>query len=363
MRHHALVIVCLLVLVSAGACARPVRMTVVPQPLLDCRTPASNAGEARLTWIRPESASERRALDEKCAQVGPPLLVRGAPSSAATVTHVALVTWNLHDGRGDVTALLRDLRAGSYGAPAPDAVVFLLQEYVRPTPGDGAPGGTTLPLPGWHLAYVPARPTTLRDGDATTKADRGTAILSSLPLDELEAIELPLERQRRVALAATVRGVTTTGRRWRARVVSAHLENRPGAGRLWVRAGAARTRQAEALLDALDLEPGDDTPPRADALILGADLNTWLGRHERAWRLLRDAFPTWSHEDVRPTIGFRLRVDHLFARLPEGTRAIHRRVDARYGSDHHPVVAAIDFGANPHERAAPEGRPPIPMEP
>ncbi len=328
-------------------------MASVPQALLACRTAVSNADDARLTWIRPVDADERRALDERCARVWPPLVVRAATFAGAAVTRVAIVTWNLHDGRGDIPALLRDLQAARVGVAAPDAVILLLQEYVRPT----------LPPPGWHLAYVPARQTMRRDGGAATVADRGTAIFSSLPLDDLHAIELPLERQRRIAVAATVRGVTTGGRHWQARVVSAHLENRPGARRLWVRAGAARTRQAEALLDALDLGPGPDETPVHDAVVLGADLNTWLGRHEHALQLLRDAFPSWSHEDVRPTIGFRMRLDHLFARLPRGAAATHARLDVRYGSDHHPVVATIDFGAIQHERTGPEGPPPIPKEP
>ena len=40
--------------------------------------------------------------------------------------------------------------------------------------------------------------------------DRGTAILSTLPLANLQVIELPFERQRRVALAATVGGETSS---------------------------------------------------------------------------------------------------------------------------------------------------------
>ncbi len=337
-------------------------MTHAPGPLAECRKPVSNVPDVRLAWVRPDDPAERSALDEKCADVGPPLIVRDAAASGRPVTRVAIVTWNLHDGRGDIAALLGDLQAGRLGVPPPDAVVFLLQEYVPPeSPADaGSIAPATTPF-GWHLAYVPARLTSRRDagGSVTT---RGTAILSTLPLGGLEAIELPMERQRRLALAATIRGVTNTGGHWSARVVSAHFENRPGRRRLWLRAGAARTRQAEALLDALDIGPHAAGPPREEALILGADLNTWLGGVERAWRLLRDAFPLWVDEDARPTIGFRLRVDHLFARLPPGAGARHQRLDSRYGSDHHPVLAAIDFGTNHHGRAADE-RPPIQMEP
>ena len=343
--HRPLVLLTLLALhVLLSACARPVRM--LPDPdAAGCRAPVSETEGARLAWIRPVAESERRALDARCAQVGPPLIVRGTTLGTRPVRRLAVATWNLHDGRGDIGRLVRDLGSGRHGAPAPDAVVLLLQEFVRATDADGVGRAPAVAASlGWHLAYVPARRT--RPAGDATHADRGTAILSSMPMREFEAIELPVERQRRVALAATVGGVTPTGRAWSMRVVNAHLENRPGARRWWIRAGAARTRQVEALLDAINLDdeshPGDDER----LVVLGGDLNTWLGRHEQALRLLRGAFPRWSQEDARSTLGLRLRLDHLFARLPAGVNAVHHRMDDRYGSDHHPVVAAIDFVAN-----------------
>ena len=335
------------------ACARPVRMVTSPHVSLPCRAPTGDA-DARLTWTRPDDPDERRDLDDRCAQVGPPLVLRGALPGGRPVTHLAIVTWNLHDGRGDIARLLADLDAGRHGAQRPDAVILLLQEFVRTTATGAAPAALARAgAPDWHLVYVPARRTTLR-GAPPAPADRGTAILSSIPLTDLAAIELPVERQRRIAVAASVNGVTASGRPWRARIINAHLENRPGMGRLWVRAAAARTRQAEALLDAIDLPPaGRDA---GHSFVLGGDLNTWLGRYERAWQLLRDAFPAWQQEDVRPTLAFGQRVDHLFARFPEGTLAVHRRMDGTYGSDHHPVVAAIDFGAHQQDHAAHSGR-------
>jgi endonuclease/exonuclease/phosphatase family metal-dependent hydrolase len=333
-------------MVLAAACVRPVHMASAPEDGIGCRAPVSDTVAPRLAWIRPDEEHERRILDERCAQVGPPLIVQGASRGDVPVTRLVIVTWNLHDGRGDILRLIRDLGSGRHGAPAPDATVLLLQEFVRPgpvTPGRDVPA--LVASLGWHLAYVPARRTRARPGDSTF-ADRGTAILSSLPLSDLQAIELPVERQRRLALAATVRGATMSSRPWQLRVISAHLENRPGRRRWWLRAGAARTRQTEALLAALRLPAvaGDRAPD--DALVLGGDFNTWLGGREQALRLLHDAFPRWSGEDTRPTIGLRRRLDHLFASLPPGVIAVHRRMDDRYGSDHHPVVAAIDFGAN-----------------
>ena len=49
--------------------------------------------------------------------------------------------------------------------------------------------------------YVPS----MRNGPpGVTSEDRGNAILSSARLRDLSAIELPLERQRRVAITATI---------------------------------------------------------------------------------------------------------------------------------------------------------------
>ncbi|MEN3339278.1 MAG: hypothetical protein V7647_2954, partial [Acidobacteriota bacterium] len=58
---------------------------------------------------------------------------------------------------------------------------------------------------GLSLYYVPS----MRNGGAAPHEDRGNAILSSLPLTDLAAYELPFERQRRVALGATIAGITS----------------------------------------------------------------------------------------------------------------------------------------------------------
>ncbi len=136
-------------------------------------------------------------------------------------------------------------------------------------------------------------------------------------------------------------GVNGDGRPWRLRVVSVHLENRSGARRFWSRAGASRTRQTEALLEALSLSP---TQVGAEPLptLVGGDFNTWLGPREQALRLLRGHFGAWPDEDPRPTVEFPgWRLDYLFPRLPDAVRTSHRRLDSMYGSDHYPVVAAI----------------------
>ena len=136
----------------------------------------------------------------------------------------------MHVGGGDIGGLLADVRRRHGGAP----VVFLLQEAYREGPevptrleahasfasmiracGPTAAARKSSRLPqrlGLHAYYVPS----MRNGaPAASAEDRGNAILSTLPLTDLRAIELPFERQRRVAVAATVAGVTARGRRGR----------------------------------------------------------------------------------------------------------------------------------------------------
>ena len=165
--------------------------------------------------------------------------------------------------------------------------------------------------------------------------DRGNAILANIPLSDLSAIELPFERQRRVAVAATIAGTSTRGLPWSLRVVSAHLDNIVGVRRGWV-AGAeyARARQARGLVSLLD--------PRAPTLLAG-DFNTWFGFSDQAYRETASAFPQTRVSDRRATFLGLLRLDHLFFRLPEGWRAEFHREEERFGSDHYPLVATIRF--------------------
>ena len=177
------------------------------------------------------------------------------------------------------------------------------------------------------------------------QSDRGNAILSTLPLDSAEALELPLVLQRRVAVSAMVQ----VGHR-SLRVVSAHLDPRGPPGHRWLGA-AGRALQAQHLLSSL----------RDDTVILGADLNLGRGRYERAWRVLRDAgfsfgvppsFPTWRHTfHALP----RLVLDYLLVRDPSGAvehARVHRldehprdRGPLVFGSDHHPLLARIDLAS------------------
>jgi endonuclease/exonuclease/phosphatase family metal-dependent hydrolase len=178
--------------------------------------------------------------------------------------------------------------------------------------------------------YVPS----MRNGGARSNEDRGNAILSNLSLGDLQAIELPFERQRRVAIAATVNGHTSSGKPWRLRVVSAHLDNMGTAKRAWIGAEYGRARQARSLATLLR----GDQPT-----ILAGDFNTWFGYSDRAYVETAREFPETRVTDRRATFHGLLRLDHVFYRLPEEWHLDMRRADSRFGSDHYPLVGALQF--------------------
>ena len=271
-----------------------------------------------------------------------------------------MLSWNVWIGRGRLLDLVSRIRSGDFAAQGaePDApLVVLAQEVYRsdstiPPDSTGRAGRMlvaqlgeqediveTARALGMNLRYAPS----MRNG--AMQSDRGNAILSTLPLEAAEALELPLVLQRRVAVSATVR---VGGRNLR--VVSAHLDPRGPPGHRWLGA-AGRALQAQHLLSSL----------RDDTVILGADLNLGRGRYERAWRVLRDAgfsfgvppsFPTWRHTfHALP----RLVLDYLLVRDPSGAvehARVHRldehprdRGPLVFGSDHHPLLARIDLAS------------------
>jgi endonuclease/exonuclease/phosphatase family metal-dependent hydrolase len=304
----------------------------------------------------------RLRLERWRRNVGAPVALdlTTAPENVAAGRGLIVLSWNVWIGRGRLRELVSRIRSGDFAAQGaePDApLVVLAQEAYRSDstiPSDSTgPSGRILVAQlgqqedivetarelGMNLRYAPS----MRNG--ALQSDRGNAILSTLPLEDAEAIELPLVLQRRVAVSATI----NVARR-KLRLVSAHLDPRGPPGHRWLGA-AGRASQTQHLLTFL----GKDT------VILGADLNLGRGRYERAWRLLRDAgftsgvpasSPTWRHTfHALP----RLVLDYLLVRDASGAvehARVHRldehprdRGPLVFGSDHHPLLARIDLAS------------------
>jgi endonuclease/exonuclease/phosphatase family metal-dependent hydrolase len=301
---------------------------VVPleiRPAAPCQQSAS-----LIDWVGPISTDHVGDSRAWCESVGPPVF-RAPPMVARerpTEQGLVVVSWNVHEGAGDLVRIVNWLR--------PADVVVIVQEAVR----SGAEVPETYPAAvrpprresaqrapvadivdvadalGLWLAYVPS----MRNG-SEVREDRGCAILSTVPLSDPTAIELPWVAQRRVAVMATVGGTPDFPR---LRVLSAHLDNRPG-----------RRDQAAALGAWLAKYTRDGTP-----LVVGADLNTWFGAGEETVEQIARAVPLVKGCDRRPTFRFGLRLDYLFT---SAANVVECEVGAdSYGSDHHPLVMLIE---------------------
>jgi endonuclease/exonuclease/phosphatase family metal-dependent hydrolase len=311
-----------------------------------------------VAWRRTGEAQDALVLDDWCASVGPAVVAGpslgngdGDGGVSTTLDSLVIVTWNVHVGGGDLFGLVNDLRQGVFtNGQSVEHFVLLLQEAHRAgvavprVPRAGAyperilerpPSGERLDIIetaarlGLYVLYVPS----MRNGLSEPAEDRGNAILSTVPLDQTAAIELPYEAQRRVAVAAAVRGRDRSDSEWSLRVVSAHLDSRSRFTRILDSFGRGRARQARALSDAL-------TEP---AVVVGADLNTWsFERTESAVALLHASFED-TPPASEPTYHGRLsrKLDHFLARLPEGWSASVRRAGTPYGSDHYPLIGVV----------------------
>jgi endonuclease/exonuclease/phosphatase family metal-dependent hydrolase len=322
---------------AINACA-PIH-TVVRQHTAELRTAVDGP---HITWFSPAVESDRESLRTWHDGVGPPLVQDAASANPTFSDTITIVSWNIANGAADVMALARMLPAGG-------PVVLLLQEAYRAGPevpsrlapgasfasrlggADSAPHAQEVEAIAAALElsvyYVPS----MRNGGADSNEDRCNAILSNLPLTDLMAVELPFERQRRVAVAATVHGHGPNGP-WRLRVASAHLDNLGSLRHAVIGGEYGRTRQARALREAL----GDDRPT-----VLGADFNTWFGFSEKAYIETARAFPQTRVTDDRPTFLGLLRLDHFFYRLDPHWHAAFRRAERRFGSDHYPLIGTV----------------------
>jgi hypothetical protein len=298
-------------------------------------------------WFAPDNVQHRTRLDAWCAGVGSPIIQSsGASSSGGSVSlsDVTFVSWNVHVGNGDVRALVDDLHAGVLtGHRKVSHFVLLLQEALR---ADGVPSYSRHAAGARRIAardpsradilqisrdldlsliYVPS----MRNGNARDPAsDRGSAILSTLPLSEPVAIELPGERQRRVVILARLQPLPGDAGGTSASVGVIHLDALGTSRRLWVFwTPWMRERQVKSLEPMLP----------EGALVLGADLNTWHGTDEAAVRLLGRHFRNTPVSRERVGLGLRV-LDYLFMRAGDVRGARYRQLQNRYGSDHRPIV-------------------------
>jgi endonuclease/exonuclease/phosphatase family metal-dependent hydrolase len=297
---------------------------------------------AAVAWLSPVLPRDAAALTRWRSAVGSPVFTAAPGPDHGAVDGLTIVSWNVALDGGDVIRLVRDLEARAPRRP----IVLLLQEAFRA--GDDVPRLST----GWTFAAHLGRSNREREIDDVARAlgyglyyvpsmrngegqeDRGNAVLSSLPLSGLSAIELPFEHQRRVAVTAALSGRTADGQRWSLRVVSVHLDNLVGARNGWIATEYGRARQARGLREAV----GGGGP-----MVLAGDFNTWFGFSDRAYVETARAFPQTRVLDRRRTFRGLLRLDHVFYRLDPGWTADVRRGESSLGSDHYPLITTVSF--------------------
>jgi endonuclease/exonuclease/phosphatase family metal-dependent hydrolase len=297
-----------------------------------------------VTWLRWDGG--REVLDLWCQSVGPPVLA-GVPVTDAEISRLMVVSWNVHVGGAKVEELI----SGILGrlSDGRSGLVVLLQETFRGGADvpEQSPRGLSPPRAirprrpaldvagiantfGLSVAYVPS----MRNGRATTieeREDRGNAVLSTEPLSDIRAIELPFGKQRRVAVAATV----TPRRSSPIRVVATHFDT-----------SGDRVRQADALVERLG--PLLDLP-----VIVGGDLNARRGFDDRAVTAVSRVVALESCGTGR-TSRWPLRLDlllfflvgrhdFLFSTLaPEVSRRCQTLPDP-HDSDHLPLLMEIEM--------------------
>jgi endonuclease/exonuclease/phosphatase family metal-dependent hydrolase len=179
------------------------------------------------------------------------------------------------------------------------------------------------------VAYVPS----MRNGPATSltdREDRGNAVLSTEPLTDVLAIELPFGKQRRVAVAATVTPRSTLVP---IRVVAAHFDT-----------NGDRVVQAEAL--------GERVASLAELpVIVGGDLNSRRGLHDRTVAAVSRHVRLEScgtHRTNRwplrldvPLFFVVGRLDFMFSTLAADVTRSCQTLPHAYDSDHLPVLLDV----------------------
>ena len=338
MRGPAEIAIACAVLVWVSSACAPLRVELSPGASPRCLS----ATDTRVSWDRAEEG--RPELDAWCASVGPPVIEGSPPAADTPISRLVVISWNVHVGGGRVDELiaLTRLRSGQLGAGT--GFVLLLQETFRGGALVGrAPRGAAVPDAirpsrrgddvvrlanrlGLSVFYVPS----MRNGgsdDPGDWEDRGSAIVSTEPLSDLTAIELPMARQRRVAVMATVTPRNAAAKP--IRLVATHFDVVPFGG------GAAR--QARHLAERLTALNESGLP-----LIIGADANATSGFRHGTVTALRAVAPVLRRCGTGRTSAWLARSDFVFSDLDESAIAACETLGDHYGSDHRPIVMTID---------------------
>jgi endonuclease/exonuclease/phosphatase family metal-dependent hydrolase len=185
---------------------------------------------------------------------------------------------------------------------------------------------------GLFVAYAPSMRNGPRPNPRTGECeDRGNAIFSTLPLEAITAVELPLLTQRRVAVLGHLRGRTTSGGAVDLQLGSIHFDLKATP---W-----GRSAQARAVAEAAD----------APACIIAGDTNV-LPFFEGTLAVLTSAFPQSDLHDAKPThiAHINRRIDFQFCRMDACWHMTpYVRVPHLYGSDHYPLIGFVKFSARP----------------
>jgi endonuclease/exonuclease/phosphatase family metal-dependent hydrolase len=333
---RSVVFVCLAVAIAACQPGRTTFQSTPLPPQLACFGAAGAIG-----WTDLSGEGQRSSIDSWCHSVGAPLVGLTPAEAQGHVRRMRILSWNVHVGAGEVTQLVREIRPQTDAVRANDTgVVLLLQEMFRAgdevpesfpsfmtPPGRIAPKRLTSDVGrladalGMSVAYVPS----MRNGAVfrgQAREDRGSAILSTEPLSDVRAIELPMLKQRRVVVMATV--TPRGGDAPPIRVMATHLDTL-----------GPRGTQARALakyIDELPLEP---------PLVMGGDLNALWGERDTTVKTLKSVMR------IEPcgTGSTHLlgRFDYIFSTLGDSPRRACQTLKDKYSSDHRPLLLTLEY--------------------
>lgn len=366
-----------LALLAAGCAASP-EMKLEPRGRA-CPEPEAVAAVEEISWYGPIGSADEESHARACGTVGPSVVDSIPParfSALGPEDSLAVVAWNIAIGGGDVPRFLQEVlgygcHPTSTGRSADFShFVLLIQEAHRRSEAiPAAPPSFRVarrivpesPPAGWPdivelarrcglaLYYEPSQ----RNGPETIEGrreDKGNAILSTLPLRDLMAIELPFEAGRKVAVGATVEGSGGA----KLRLVSVHLDVSSPLYRTLSTGNTGRLRQSLGLLEALALAETSGAPlrpcgatPHPIATVAAGDFNT-SSASESALDQMRLCFPEsppWDGKATRASFP----TDFIFYRQAGDGRIRYlegseRRIDELYGSDHHARIAWFALG-------------------